>query len=149
MRYRSGRGTIIFCVSAGLQIAPDVNRFRWFRSSNSGQRRGMWLHISIAINGLASFGERRWVAGMSTEGKVQAAKPPKPAASTYPVPATLENAHRLVRQSHKALTGDTYVDNGVVNSRTHHPLSISVSPEQVNRACRILDAIIKAITAQG
>lgn len=74
---------------------------------------------------------------------------PPPGKPKYEVAPTLENAHRLIRQTYKALTGDTYLHNGAVNCRTEHPLNVSVSPEQVERACRILDAIIKPIVEQG
>lgn len=67
------------------------------------------------------------------------------------VPEDLRNAHRLVKQTHKALTTDTYVHNGFVQTRSglDHPLSVAVSPEGLERALRILDAIIKAVIEKG
>lgn len=99
------------------------------------------------------------VAG-GTVPKKQGAKP-KPAEQTenvetekqpkVEVPKDLSNAHHLVKLTKKALSTDTYVHNGFVNTRSRldQPLRIMVSPGGTDRALRILDAIIKGIIERG
>ena len=96
-------------------------------------------------------------AAVVVEGKKRQ-KPVEPAEQVevenrrkVEVPKDLRNAHRLVKQTHKALITDTYVHNGFVHTRSglDHPLSVAVSAEQLERALRILDAIIKGVIALG
>lgn len=69
------------------------------------------------------------------------------------IPANLDNAHRLVKQTRKALTGDTHLDRGFVrphfSSGAECPLSVRVSPESLDRALRIMDAIVKGVVERG
>lgn len=65
------------------------------------------------------------------------------------IPDHLDNAHRLVKQTRKALTGDTYLNNGLVVARRDCPLRVQVSPESLNRALRIMDAIVKGALGRG
>jgi hypothetical protein len=66
------------------------------------------------------------------------------------IPDDLKNAHRFVKRAHRALTQDTYLHNGFVYGRlAENPLQVEVSPEQVVRAMRIFDAIIKGAIEKG
>ena len=75
-----------------------------------------------------------------------------PTAPRIDVPELLKDAHFLVRQTYKALTGKgTRLDKGFVEPDFGRdcPLSVHASPGQVNRALRILDAIVKSVVARG
>jgi hypothetical protein len=79
-----------------------------------------------------------------------AKEPPKPRRKVA-VPKNFENAHRFVKQTRKALTTDTYLHNGMVQTRSdlERPLRPDVSREQLDRALLIYDAIIKGIIELG
>jgi len=73
-----------------------------------------------------------------------------PAKPRWEIPKNLDNAHLLVKRTHKALTHDTYLDKGLVHARTRDmPLAVEVSREQVGRALRIMDVIVKAMIERG
>jgi hypothetical protein len=69
------------------------------------------------------------------------------------IPVNLDNAHRLVKQTRKALTDDTHMDRGFVrpdfSSGAECPLSVRVSPESLDRSLRIMDAIVKGVVERG
>jgi hypothetical protein len=72
---------------------------------------------------------------------------PEKARRIVDIPKDIANAHRFVKQTRKALTTHTYLHNGFVRSRSslEQPLAVIVSPEQLDRALRICDAIIRGM----
>jgi hypothetical protein len=64
------------------------------------------------------------------------------------VPETLEDPHRLVARTERRL-GKAKPQNGVVRGRPFGLLDVSVSPDALNRALRILDALLKGMQALG
>jgi hypothetical protein len=78
------------------------------------------------------------------------AEGPIPEKTRWEIPKNLDNAHPLVKRTLKALTHDTYLDKGLVHARSRdEPLSVEVSREQVGRALRIIDVIVKAMIERG
>ncbi len=67
------------------------------------------------------------------------------------VPTDFANAHPLVAQTRKALTTDTCLRKGILEARSRlgQPLTVLVSPAQVDRALLICDAVVKGIVELG
>jgi len=66
-----------------------------------------------------------------------------------PVPDILANPHPLTKKSHAALTRGKRDDRGLVQPRGNICLDIHVSRACIDRACRIMDALIKALESRG
>ncbi|HEY5910531.1 MAG TPA: hypothetical protein VJA21_08000, partial [Verrucomicrobiae bacterium] len=105
-------------------------------------------HATAASVSLKSPGEGR-KKGPAELGTVKEVEKPR---RKVEVPKSFENAHRFVKQTRRALTTDTYLDKGMVHTRAiqlDHPLSLDVSPGQLDRALLVYDAIVKGITELG
>lgn len=80
-----------------------------------------------------------------TEKKIEAEKAPE---ATIVVATTLESPHKLVASAEKRLRREKTQD-GIVSCRKARCLDISVAPESIDRALRIMDAVIRALDARG
>lgn len=88
------------------------------------------------------------IAGALYETRTRPA-PKEPLPSVVVEPA-LTAPHALVRSTREAIRQVKPDSTGLVNLRRREDvLDISVSPESVDRALRILDALIKAVEARG
>jgi hypothetical protein len=95
----------------------------------------------------------------SDSGREQIETTPTPAnlrvaTSTKPlelilVPDILANPHPLTKKSHAALTRGKRDDRGLVHPRSNFCLDIHVSRSCIDRACRIMDTLVKALESQG
>lgn len=67
------------------------------------------------------------------------------------VPKDFANAHPLVTQTRKALTTDTCLRKGILETRSRlgRSLAVLVSPAQLDRALLICDAVLKGIVELG
>lgn len=78
-------------------------------------------------------------------------KGPAPPGRKVEVPKDFANAHPLVTQTRKALTTDTCLRKGILETRSRlgQPLTVLVSPVQLDRALLICDAVVKGIVELG
>lgn len=80
---------------------------------------------------------------LSKETETMIANEQRPEAAII-VPASLEQPHRLVAMSAKLLQRAKPID-GAVRVRDHRCLDMSVSPGALDRALRIMDALLKGL----
>lgn len=85
------------------------------------------------------------------EGAADSAAPTNGAGNEEPitVASVLEDPHELVNLSAAALRRTKADDDGIARCRDRRCLSIEVAPASVDRALRIMDALIKALVARG
>ncbi len=72
--------------------------------------------------------------------------------STYPpitVPNTLAGAHPIVLTTHKQLSAESPVYDGILRPPTDSCLDIRVSPKALPRALRIMEGLIRGLEAQS
>lgn len=67
---------------------------------------------------------------------------PRPQPVRLPVPEVLSNPHRLVEITGKSLRGAKADDCGLLHPRAQAALNVVVGPDSVDRAMRILQALI-------
>src|SRR5262249_8862180 len=89
---------------------------------------------------------RRWRAMAS---KADAEKPQAGEVGPIKVSSTLEEPHELVALSASALRKARAGDDGIARCRERRCLAIEVAPTSVERALRIMDALLKALDANG
>lgn len=65
------------------------------------------------------------------------------------VPNDLENAHRLVKEAKIVLEHAKQFDTGLLDKRNRACLEVNVSPACLDRALRIMDAVVKGIEGEG
>jgi len=70
-------------------------------------------------------------------------------AKRIEVPATLDSPHPLVAETQQALTGAGTDEDGMLKPRTKRRLIVRVAPPSVDRALRIMDALLKALATRG
>ncbi|MBX3201759.1 MAG: hypothetical protein KF894_26720, partial [Labilithrix sp.] len=96
---------------------------------------------------------RRWRPPMPPEATVQGEGQPVAAEPQEETPIqvadTLEEPHELVAMSVVALRKSKPGDDGIVRCRDRRCLAVEVAPKSADRALRIMDALIKALTARG
>lgn len=80
--------------------------------------------------------------------RVQSASPAMEDVAPIPVPGELASPHPLVARTKKALKGLKPIE-GRLQAPKSAGLDIGISPEQVNRVLRLLDALIKACEQRG
>ena len=66
-----------------------------------------------------------------------------------PVPEILADPHPLTRKSLAALNRGRRDDRGLITPRERICLDVSVTRPSIDRACRIMDALLKALEAHG
>ncbi len=66
-----------------------------------------------------------------------------------PVPTVVEEPHRLIQKTQVALEKGKADEKGIVQPRNKICLDIAVTRDQVERACRVMDALVKALEARG
>ena len=74
---------------------------------------------------------------------------PAETPAIIPVPASLLDPHRLTARSHAALEKGKPDERGIIMSRNKICLDIRVTRASIDRACRIMDALLKALNARG
>lgn len=75
--------------------------------------------------------------------------PDSPRLPQIHVPDALTNPHPLVVASEKSLRGAKLRGDGLLEPRARKALDVSVGPDSLDRAMRILDALIKSPEEQG
>jgi len=73
----------------------------------------------------------------------------KPRREPVPVPDTLDHPHPLVERTLKHLSRSRPNEEGLVAPKVERCLAVQVAPDSVDRAARLLDALVKAAEARG
>ncbi len=71
------------------------------------------------------------------------------APEDIPVPTVVEEPHRLTEKTLVALEKGKADEKGIIQPRNKISFDIAVTREQVERACRVMDALVKALEARG
>ncbi len=134
-----------------LQV-PLPGRGYWARK-RAGQKLKRPPLPTVKAGGREEISVSRWhrpkrpkpILSPETEAMIANEETPEAAIA---VPATLDQAHNLVVMSARLLQGATPLE-GVVRCRDRRCLDIAVSPGSLDRALRIMDAVLSALKARG
>jgi hypothetical protein len=66
-----------------------------------------------------------------------------------PVPTAVEEPHRLTQKTQVALEKGKADEKGLIQPRNKICLDVAVTRDQIDRACRVMDAIVKVLEARG
>ena len=116
--------------------------------------RGYWSKLKVGkaplkpqLRPISESGQERIMITPTPAGQRQTA--PGEAPEIIPVPESLVDPHRLTARSQAALEKGKPDERGIIVPRNKICLDIRVTRASIDRACRIMDALLKALNARG